>query len=193
MPYLRLAILLAYLDDDAGYRKACTEFIDRFGGDPSEFVCERIGKACLLHPNSLADIRRAYRIVDTLRGVTYAADFRKWQSLALGLCSYRRGDHQEAITILEQSLRDEGQTGEDNPRGMTYMILAMAYQRSGAHEKAKSALEQGLSIVESKLKRLDASRTPLDWHDWLTLLTLAREACGLVDPARKPAAAPDGK
>ena len=48
--YFRLAIVLAYLDDDAGYRKACTEFIDRFAGDPSEVTREQIGKVCLLHP-----------------------------------------------------------------------------------------------------------------------------------------------
>ncbi len=46
----RLAIVLAYLDDDAGYRKACTEFIDRFAGDPSEVTREQIGKVCLLRP-----------------------------------------------------------------------------------------------------------------------------------------------
>ena len=83
----RLAIVLAYLDDDAGYRKACTEFIDRFAGDPSEVTREQIGKVCLLRPSSLADMSRAYRIVETLRGGSYSADFRQWRSLALGLCA----------------------------------------------------------------------------------------------------------
>ena len=64
----RLAILLAYLDDDAGYRKACTEFIDRFADNPSAVIREQIGKVCLLRPSSLADMGRAYRIVETLRG-----------------------------------------------------------------------------------------------------------------------------
>lgn len=48
--YFRLAVLLAYLEDDARYRKACAELIDRFAGDPSEVTHERIGKACLLCP-----------------------------------------------------------------------------------------------------------------------------------------------
>ena len=129
---------------------------------------------------------RAYRIVDTLRGVSYPAPFRQWQSLALGLCAFRRGEHQEAGKVLEQSLRDEGGTGGDNKLGMTYMILAMARQRSGAHAEAKAALEQGLAIVARKSKQRNAGLTLVNWHDWLTVLTLAREARGLVDSAGKP-------
>ncbi len=136
---------------------------------------------------------RAYRIVETLRGGSYSADFRQWRSLALGLCAYRRGEYQQATAILEQAMREEGGMGGDNKLGMACMILAMAHQRSGGHAEAVAALEQGLAIVARKSKQPNTGRTLLDWHDWLTFLTLAREARGLVDPARKPAGAAEGK
>jgi tetratricopeptide (TPR) repeat protein len=185
--YFRLAVVLAYLEDDAGYRKACVELVDRFAADPSDVTHERVGKACLLRPGALADMSRAYQIVDTLRGGTDSALPRQWRLLVVALCAYRRGEYQQAATILEQALRDEGGMGGDNKLGMTYMILVMARQRSGGHAEAKAALEQGLAIVERKAKQPNAGRTLLNWHDWLTVLTLAREARGLVDPARKPA------
>ena len=66
--------------------------------------------------------------------------------------------------------------GGDNKLGMACMILAMAHQRSGGHAEAKAALEQGLAIVARKSKQPNSGRTLLDWHDWLTFLTLARKA-----------------
>ena len=164
------AVLLAYLEDDAGYRKACTDLIDRFAGDSSEYTRERIGKlACW--PELAADMSPAYRLVDTLRGRTYSADFRPWQSLVLGLCVCRRGDHREAIRILEQSLQDEEHVFGDETRCIAYIILAIAYERSGGHVAA-NCIEQGLLFVKSRSKQYDAGLTLLGWHDWLTILVL---------------------
>ena len=95
--------------------------------------------------------------------------------------------------MLEQAMRDEGAMGGDNKLGMAYMILAMAHQRSGGHAEARAALQQGLAIVERKSKQPNTGLTPLNWHDWLTVLTLAREASGLVDPAHTPSGTPAGK
>ena len=182
--YFRLAILLAYLDDDAGYRKVCGESIDRFADNPSAVIRERIGKVCLC-TRVLADMGLAYRIVDTLHGEADSVVARQWKSLAFALCAYRRGAYQQAATMLEQALRDEGAMGGDNKLGMTYMILAMARQRSGAHAEARAALQQGLAVVERKSKQPNAGLTPLNWHDWLMVLTLAREASGLSIPCTR--------
>jgi hypothetical protein len=83
--------------------------------------------------------------------------------------------------------------GGDYKLGMAYMILAMAHQRSGARVEAKAARERVLAIIERKSKQLNAGLTLANWHDWLMVLTLAREARGLIDPADKPAGAPEGK
>ena len=76
--------------------------------------------------------------------------------------------------------------GGDNKLGMACMILAMAHQRSGGHAEAVAALQQGLAIVARKSKQPNTGRTLLDWHDWLTFLTLrARRGDWSIRPASR--------
>ena len=144
-------------------------------------------------PDSLADMSRAYRIVETLRGGSYSADFRQWRSLALGLAPHRRGEYRQATAILEQTKQEEGGMGGDNKLGMACMILAMAHHDRAGTRRPKRRSSKGWRSSQESRKQPNGGRTLLDWHDWLTFLTLAREARGLVDPARKPVGAAEGK
>ena len=104
-----------------------------------------------------------------------------WNYTALGLVHYRRGQYEQAIVQLEQSLKVDGSWIAG---GHTYPVLAMAYHRLGRKEKAREALEKTERLIDqwsNDFLRVPAWSTAMPWFNWMACYLLYREAETLIN------------
>jgi tetratricopeptide (TPR) repeat protein len=183
--------------DGAGYRRACTELLDRFGQTQDLAVGNNVAWACAVGPGAAADLGPAVRLAE--RAV---AD--RWDDYnrlnTLGGVLLRAGRTEEAIARLQQALkrRQSNQVSDE-------LLLALAYQRCGQAEEARRWLNQARAWFErgqapvragslaaagasgplALLPSLggevpDPRARALGWETWLELQLLRREAEALL-------------
>lgn len=103
-----------------------------------------------------------------------------------GWAHLRAGQFELAIKRLEQSHRvDPGWPGN----GISYPLLAMAYERAGRHDDAVDALTRSQQAFDAWLDdslRRNRGAPPIPWFDWIEFLVHHREATLLLTGEHSP-------
>ena len=165
------AELCLFLGDVAEYQRGCRELLTRFESSTDPLVCERIGRACLLLPETPQQTERAAALIDRALAADkslYAAGVTPYFLFAKGLAEYRRNNLRNSIAILEgEASRVLGPA----PR----IVRAMVLYRRGDHEEARQAL--ALAIIDH-----DWRATPPDEREVWVFHLLRREAEAMIFP-----------
>jgi serine/threonine protein kinase/tetratricopeptide (TPR) repeat protein len=175
----RAAPLHLRAGDVAGYRRVCRAMLERFRGTQVLEIAERTAKTCLLAPDAVPDLDRVQKLAD--RTVTGTEN--RWFLFVKGLAEYRAGQYAEAVKWLDRFGPDAHGTHID---ATAFAVLAMAQQRLGQKEKARTALHSGQAIVAEKMPN-PAAVGPFQgmWQDWLHSQILLREAEALLKPQQQ--------
>jgi serine/threonine-protein kinase len=173
------AELCLFLGDEAEYRRACRDLLDRFADTTDPYIAEPVARAVLLAPPSEENLRAAVAIAD--RAVAAEPTKVGWVYsyflFAKGLAEYRVGNFDEALSIMTGSA---AKVLGPCPG----LVAAMARHRLGDEEQARSALAAEISAVNWSMARVRGHDQWL-WH------ILRREAEALIFP--NTAAFLDGK
>ena len=128
------AELCLFLGDVAEYERGCRELLTRFETSTDPHIYERIGRTCLLLPESPQQRERAAALIDRAMASEksqQAAWATPYFLFAKGLAEYRRNNVGNSITILEGKA---SKVLGPAPR----IVLAMARYRRGDREEAAS-------------------------------------------------------
>ena len=180
--YHYLAPLLAQADDVDGYRACCQRIVLQFRGAQDLRIAERMAKACLILPESGADLAVVSAWTETV--ITKGKDSRDlpWYQFAKGFAEYRLGHFMEASNWIQEALPPSG--GKGNRDLAAAAVLAMAQHKLNHPEAVRAALTRS-SQIEAKLPRLEDGDLGASWVDWLIGHLLLREATALIDKAEK--------
>jgi tetratricopeptide (TPR) repeat protein len=109
--------------------------------------------------------------------------------LVKALAEYRESKYGKAVEWSEKALDP---SGTNYNRGVQAgAVLAMAQQRLGQTNEARTALAKAKQIAETKLPKPGSGDLGPDWQDWIISHTLLREAQDLIE-APSSAAEPAG-
>jgi hypothetical protein len=103
-----------------------------------------------------------------------------WQSLALSMFEYRRGDFHQAVTWGQKCLAYQDAT--PTRIAISRLFLAMSFNRLHQPERARTELELARAAVESnlpdKLEQIPTEGTNQTglWNDWVIAYLLLQEA-----------------
>jgi serine/threonine protein kinase/tetratricopeptide (TPR) repeat protein len=161
-----------------GYRRTCRELAQRYGDADDQLIAERVVNVSLLLPNAVtaADFERVQKLA--VRAITGSEKhgWYRYYMRAKALADYRAGRYASAVKWLEQSAPKANGNHDD---ALMFAILSMAQHGLGRTEDADAALAKMRTIVA---KMPDPARgQPLgDWHTWLIVQTVCREADELM-------------
>ncbi len=165
------AELCLFLGDVAEYERGCRELLTRFESSTDPHIHERIGRTCLLLPETPQRMQRAAVLIDRALAAdksTYAAWATAYFLFAKGLAEYRHNNIRNSIAILEgEASRVLGPA----PR----IVRAMALYRRGDREEASQALAS--AIIDHDWRAASA----LELESWMYHV-LRREAEAMVFP-----------
>jgi tetratricopeptide (TPR) repeat protein/tRNA A-37 threonylcarbamoyl transferase component Bud32 len=173
-----LAPILAREAKPEIYREHCRRTLEQFGAATDPVVAERTAKVCLILPSSGADLERVTRLADLALSAGTNHWAITWFGFTKGLAEYRRGAFSSAAEMMSKVLAQAGD--ELNRDVAAYMVLAMAYYRSGLTERARAALEKGKEMIETQLPKLEGGDLGIGWDDWIIALLLKDEATALI-------------
>lgn len=164
------AELCLFLGDEAEYRRACRDLLQRFGNTSDPYIAEPTARAVLLAPQSeeelqtaLALANRAVAAEPTKVGWVYS-----YFLFAKGLAEYRRGNFESAVSIMtDQAAMVLGPCPG--------LVTAMARHRLGDETGART----GLAAV---IGAYDWSLAGVRGHDQWLWHVLRREAEKLILP-----------
>jgi hypothetical protein len=145
--------------------------LTRFESSTDPLICERIGRACLLLPETPQQTERAAVLIDRALAADksqYAAQVRPYFLFAKGLAEYRRNNLRNSIAILEG---EASRVLDPAPR----IVRAMAFYRRGDREEARRMLAS--AIIDH-----DWRATPPDEREVWVLHLLRREAEAMMFP-----------
>jgi tetratricopeptide (TPR) repeat protein len=186
LDHLRAGPVFIELGDTNSYERFRQTTVARYTAAPCPFA-DRIVKISLLLPANDRLIESLRPLAEETAKHLAAADqggddfTAAWRSVSLGLLEYRRGNYLKAA---EWSRRCLAYPGANAPRTATaQIILAMSYHRLGRDAEARTELQAGREIVDSKFRhRLDAGG-PVQgfWFDWAFARVLLRESVALLE------------
>jgi WD40 repeat protein/tetratricopeptide (TPR) repeat protein/tRNA A-37 threonylcarbamoyl transferase component Bud32 len=182
-----LALLHLRDGNQGGYRKICSDMLQRFGAGAVW--------TCTLTPDSGADPARIVSLAEKAlaksRKDHWQVNHDHWHVNRLGAALYRAGRFPEAVKRLTEAT--ELNTGPYRKNMLcTWFFLAMAHQRLGHAEEARRWLDKASRATEDVLRPPKKSRTaadtiPPDRARKLTLQLLHGEAQQLIQgPGTKP-------
>jgi tetratricopeptide (TPR) repeat protein len=155
--------------DRTGYTAVCETLLNRFGKTEDAFIANNVAWPCALGPEAVPDLKPAVALAHlAVQSEPKNANYRN----TLGAILFRAGEYQEAVRVLNESIRlhDKGGTALD------YLFLTMAYHKFGQADEARTWLDKGL--------RVNPGEKSLSDNDRLELQLLRREAATLLnDPA----------
>jgi serine/threonine-protein kinase len=174
---VRLATVRAASGDAEGYRTIRRALAERFALSDDPTVPERAAKAGLLLPGTPEEIAPLVAMAErAVTGTEQHIYFRLFR-VARGLAAYRAGEFARAIEWLKAVPADSGNRTEE----LAWAVLACAHQRLGHRDDARWALERIRTRVRRAMPRIERGQLyGNEWHDWLALLILLREAEDLV-------------
>ncbi len=139
-----IAELHLYLGQHAQYLKDCEVMLSRFGESPDALVCERLGRSCLLKPQSLEMAKQATALVD--RALATLPENQQWArpyilfAKALSACRQERFD--EAVKLLRGDAASILPPGPDLLLAITHFRMEQRTQALKALARAQSNLDQ---------------------------------------------------
>ena len=170
--YHGLAPLLALAGEPAGYRGLGEGMLGRFAGTSDPEVAVAPAEDGLLLPPT-NQFEALGRLIEQAEGVSSNEAFRAVVLCAKGLGEYRRGRYKEAMTWTKAALacKDTDSWVEVKSR----LVLAMAQQRLGREEDARSRLADATEQISRKMPSLEDGLGD-HWRDWVAVRVLLREA-----------------
>jgi tetratricopeptide (TPR) repeat protein len=170
---LMRARAMARLSDAAGYRRACTDLIERWGKtvDPNSLAWP-----CVLAPDAVADMGQVVLLAEK----AYKQSPTPLVRNTLGAALYRAGRWEEAVKTLDENKGENG--------AFDWLFLAMAHHRLGhAHaDKAKEYLDKAAAWSDAAMQNqaaLGSTGQTLDTDHRVELPGLRLEAeCTLHVP-----------
>jgi tetratricopeptide (TPR) repeat protein len=168
------AVLRLNAGDDAGYRDACKQLLERFEQQPFP---ARIARTCLLAPAGAGELVRIQKVADraVAAGLTGPKGWQRYSQQVRGMVDYRAGRYAAAVKELRDWPAPEGAAVNSDAAALA--VLAMAHWRLGQAREARAALAEARTILE---KQKPGPLTPQlagnFWTDWLQGQILCREA-----------------
>jgi serine/threonine-protein kinase len=167
------AELCLFLRDEAEYRGACCELLEKFGTATDPVVAERVGRACLLLPGTQDELRQAAALTDraaTAEGPQYDG-FRPYFHFARGLAHYRSSRFDNAIMTMTGDASKAAEYMGPSPR----LLLAMALYQNGQKDEARKVLAAAILSYDWSAEKATTREA------WIAHI-LRREAEGLIVP-----------
>lgn len=172
------AALFVMTHNRDGYEQLCGRIPATFAETTNPYIAQRVAEACLLLPNSGAELqlldRLATRAVTLGNGDGY---FQPCKALSL----YRQGSFAGAMESAEKSLK----SSEVFARAKGCAVLAMSQWRFGLKEAARATLSDGNKLAQdiSLNQTVDLGDK---WLDWLIARILLNEASVLMADESTP-------
>jgi eukaryotic-like serine/threonine-protein kinase len=164
--------------DKESYRRHCREMLRRFDATTDPILAERTAKACLLAPESDADLAPVLRLAERAVTGTERHVFYTYFQLARGLAHYRAGEFDRAIDRLNPCVTS---TLYLMARVPAHLVQAMAHQRLGHAEEAGKALGKARALMAgNRFPHAEGGDFGDDWPDWLICQILYQEAETLI-------------
>lgn len=175
---IELAAVSLLAGDESAYTAYCEKVVRDYGQSDDPFAASAAARVCTLSPKGAADWSIPIRCADT---AIQSAPRVPWYVYSAGAAHYRAGQNEEAVQFLKRSL-------ESHPRwkgrGQNYVMLALACQKLGRLDEARSWLTQTRNWLDEMRQTLgkedfDVSASPYV-TDWLSGEVLFREAEALL-------------
>jgi tetratricopeptide (TPR) repeat protein len=171
--YQYLAPLLVQMNNLDGYRNSREQILRQFGDTTDSRIAERMVKASLILPAPPDEMAVISRMAAVAGNVSTNGDHWGYNFLAKGLAEYRNGNYNEAVHLLQRILPED--IGS-RPRTEAYLILAMTQHKLNQPEASRASFAKAMEVVNKLPKGGDFDD---DWHDWIIIHVLLREALGL--------------
>lgn len=181
-----LAPLLVQLGDIEGYRQHCQRAAVQFGKTKHGLIGDRIAKDCSILPSSGADYDLVAKMADAAvaEGPSYPG-LSVFFETTKAMAEYRRGRYASAAEWARKHL-PAGRTPFRDAE--SYLVLAMAEHQLAHPKEARTALEEGVGIIETQMPKAGSGDLGFgDWQDWIITHAWLREAKALIEA--KPATA----
>jgi WD40 repeat protein/serine/threonine protein kinase/tetratricopeptide (TPR) repeat protein len=189
-----VACLRLLQGDSQGYRFLCGQLLERISRTKESFTGIH---ACLASRTVLLNLDADTDLGRSLRWAEAAISSNPknpYHLHILALAHYRAGQFNLAIQRGGESLRT-------NPRWggtvLNWLLLAMAHQRLGQHEKARQWTKQIVQWqggIAGEKQQADVPYPPqMPLPDWLEFQVLSREAAGLLQQKDPPRAKAQGR
>jgi hypothetical protein len=139
-----------------------------------------VARACTLAPDSVEDASRPGQLVgDELSRNKDTF----WSLTEQGALKVRSGRFEEAIPLLEGSLRADGRPGR---AVLNWLWLALACQKSGQTDEARRWLAKATRWLDQQGGRMPVEKAEMGshCHNWLEAQALRAEVEQLLTPAR---------
>ena len=148
--WYRLAAVLAYTGDVAGYRKLCEGMLARFATATNAMDLERTANACLLLPPAETQLGAATRVAD--RAARFGNGDREfpWFKFAQGLAEYRQGHFAKVLELADVALAETNRPKWAAARLEVWAVGAMAHQRLGHATEAREWLVKAVAGAQAK-------------------------------------------
>jgi Flp pilus assembly protein TadD len=159
------ALLRLQQGDQAGYRKACSVMIARFGQSTDVSIANLISWACALGPGALSDLKPALELSKrAVKGSPMTWHFHRTRGAIL----HRAGQQKEAIAALQRAI----ELHEKGGSALDLLFLALSHYRLDQPAAARKYLKQARQIMDNGL--------PAMWSEQVQLRVLGREAEELI-------------
>jgi tetratricopeptide (TPR) repeat protein len=163
------AELCLFLGDEAEYRRARRDLLERFGATTNPYVAERSGRTCLLIPSTGDELHQAValakRAVALHEGDNWALPYFVFVH---GLADYRQGQFDRAIAAMQG---DAAKVVEPAPA----LVIAMALHQKGRVDDARKTLASAIGSHDWRASQVR------DNHGCIAH-TLRREAEAMILP-----------
>lgn len=176
-----VAPLLLHLGEIPAYENHRQEMLRRFGVNSPFMINERTAKVCLLRPLEGESLRLVSEMADGAVRRAESTEYFPWMAFTKALAEYRKRNFAEAA---DWAAKVAAARGEYHARDAeASFVLAMARHGLNQPEEARSALAEGIDIVESKLPKLDVPPrgNSENWHDPMIAHALMQEAKALIE------------
>ncbi len=168
------------------YRQLRRTSLEKFAGGTAYSEPINVARAALLAPGAIQDeplIRRVLEDADKQESPEF------WMQATAALAEYRRGNTLAAIKRLESRVKPLPEF--PNTRGLVDALAALAYQKASRPDEARAALARAKAGLAADRARPDRGWLyDHDWHNWVQLEILIREAESVIPAAPVTAAAP---
>jgi tetratricopeptide (TPR) repeat protein len=156
--------------DRPGYRRACAHMLARC--QASKVRSYLAARACTLAPDSADDPELPRRLS---QGELQGSKNEFWSLTEQAALHVRAGRFQDAIPLLEGSLRVDGRPGR---AVLNWLWLALAYEKQGKAAEARRWLNKAANWLDQQegQKPLDANFMGAHPHNWLEAHVLRQEA-----------------
>jgi len=173
-----LAVLLVQTGQLDAYRDTCRKSLARFGETTDPHVADRIGKDCLILPESGVTLDTVTTMANTAVAEGQQSGDLHFFQCCKGMAEYRQKRFAAAADWMSKVLTNGGTAREFDIEATA--VLAMSQYHLQHMEQARAALAAGTE-TEQKLGTLANGNLGADWVDWIIAESLMREAKALIE------------